>query len=222
MAETSVGGETTVDRPLERHVLVVDDVLLTREGVAELLRRAGLPARTAAGDLVGCDPGATVEPPPDVVLVNASTVDLAAITGALRRWWPCAVVAFGVPPDEASIVSCIELKLAGFLLADEPMANVLSLIATADPSNLQCPSGVVPILLRLVAEQPARGAAGGTLTAREDEIVRLLAEGLANKQIGIELGITPRTVKNHLRNIYEKLGVHSRSEAAALLRTASR
>ena len=56
----------------------------------------------------------------------------------------------------------------------------------------------------------------GSLTAREREVLNLLARGLSNRDIAEELVITNKTVKNHLSRIYEKIGVHSRAEAIAL------
>src|ERR1700693_5622951 len=92
---------------------------------------------------------------------------------------------------------------------------------TASDTNV--PSSVDVILLAHAGEdsglriQPTRGAAiiGPTLTNREREILALLADGLANKQIAARLGISKNTVKTHLELLFDKLGVSSRAEAVA-------
>ena len=67
------------------------------------------------------------------------------------------------------------------------------------------------MLVRMEAAERLRG-----LTAREREVLNLLARGMSNRDIAEELVITNKTVKNHLSRIYEKIGVHSRAEAIAL------
>ena len=78
-----------------------------------------------------------------------------------------------------------------------------------------------PYAARVLAEQyrhPEGSAQDpyGTLTAREREVLNLLARGMSNRDIAEDLVITNKTVKNHLSRIYEKIGVHSRAEAIAL------
>ena len=68
----------------------------------------------------------------------------------------------------------------------------------------------------------SRRTASGALTAREREVLNLLARGLSNRDIAEQLVITNKTVKNHLSRIYEKIGVHSRAEAIALWRASAR
>lgn len=104
-------------------------------------------------------------------------------------------------------------------LRNDPAFQVVSVAATTD----DLPSSAEVVLVARSAddapavEQPTRRdvAIGTMLTTREREILALLADGLANKQIAARLGISPNTVKTHLELLFEKLGVSSRAEAVA-------
>ena len=218
MSEAAWVAAGTGATPVEKRVLVVDGNLLTREGVAEILRKRGLVAATAeAGSDALAATAAAFEP--DVALVNASTVALAEVMAAV----PCAVVAFGVGSSPEEVTRCIRLQPAGFLLESEPLTRLFDLIDTARADDPQCPAAVVPMLLRLVAGGvPAAATTARALTSREQQILALLRDGYANKEIGVQLGITTRTVKNHLHNVFDKLAVHSRGEAVARTRTQLR
>ena len=97
-------------------------------------------------------------------------------------------------------------RVAALLRAD----GELALVGTADDADLVVSERVVS------TSAPGAVAPGGALTARELEVLRLVARGLSNKEIAADLGITTHTVKYHLAAVLEKLGVRSRTEAVSL------
>jgi DNA-binding NarL/FixJ family response regulator len=98
--------------------------------------------------------------------------------------------------------------------------DLVDAVERAARGELQCSPQVAGTLIRRLAWRAAAGATliPSPLTARESEIVRLIDEGLSNKEIAVRLGIEVATVKNHVHNLLEKLRVRRRSEAAARLR----
>ncbi len=97
-------------------------------------------------------------------------------------------------------------RMAALLRADGEVA----LVGTAEDADLVVSERVVS------TAAPGAVAQGGALTARELEVLRLVARGLSNKEIAADLGITTHTVKYHLAAVLEKLGVRSRTEAVSL------
>ncbi len=97
-------------------------------------------------------------------------------------------------------------RVAALLRADGEVA----LVGTAEDADVVVSERVV------ATAAPGAVAQGGALTARELEVLRLVARGLGNKEIAADLGITTHTVKYHLAAVLEKLGVRSRTEAVSL------
>jgi DNA-binding NarL/FixJ family response regulator len=98
-------------------------------------------------------------------------------------------------------------RVAALLRADREIA----LVGMADHADLVLSERVVPTAAAATAAHP-----GSALSARELDVLRLVARGLANKEIAAELGITTHTVKFHLAAVLDKLGVRSRTEAVSL------
>jgi DNA-binding NarL/FixJ family response regulator len=130
------------------------------------------------------------------------------------------VTVFG---DEQHVVSAIEAGATGYILKDSTAADVVSCIRLLRAGG----SPVSPVVARSVlrAIRNRMGGAGGNtrpggaspdnnpLSARETEILQLLAKGMSFNEIGEILGISPHTVTAHIKKIYRKLAVHSRGEA---------
>jgi DNA-binding NarL/FixJ family response regulator len=128
------------------------------------------------------------------------------------------VTVFG---DEQHVVSSIEAGATGYILKDSTPADVISCIrllrAGGSPvSPVVARSVLRAIRNRIGASAPAARAAqpeNSPLSARETEILQLLAKGMSFNEIGEILGISPHTVTAHIKKIYRKLAVHSRGEA---------
>jgi len=197
-------------------VLVADGVRLTREGLAELLQGEGMRVTAAsamAEDITHKLTDSTIQ----IVVCNAATIDLKRAVAVVRSVREMPIIAMSVSETVADVALCAELHLAGFIMADDSVDDLIQMIRTAEVDNPQCPIQAVPMLMQAFRQQVSKSMTGARLTARESEIAALLQEGLANKEIASLLGITTRTVKNHLHHVYDKLGVHSRGEVAAWL-----
>ena len=207
---------------IAKRVLVVDDTRLSREGLTSLLKgEPWIAALDTAEDLA-----TTIERlrnfGPDVILLNMATVGSLDIVGAVVGADSHAcVVAIGVSGREDEVIALAEAGVAGYLLREGSRTDLVNTIQSVARGEILCPPQITAALLRRVASMAAERrslAARSHLTAREHQILRLIDQGLSNRQIGQHLGIEVRTVKNHVHNILEKLQVHRRGEAAARMR----
>jgi len=202
-------------------VMLVDDHTLFRSGLSELLERRGIEVCAAVGDgEEGCRLAAELEP--DVVLLDLRMPELDGLS-VLERLaalgLDCAVVMLTTSSDERDLVTSLRSGARGYLLKDmEPDQLVDALAAVVDGETVVAPE-MTSVLARVVkggelaSGRPERFS---SLTPREFEILRHLAEGQSNKEIARDLGITDGTVKLHVRSILRKLEVRSRVEAAVI------
>jgi two-component system, NarL family, nitrate/nitrite response regulator NarL len=205
-------------------LLIIDDTCLYREGLAAILgREEWVSATRAAADTDSAFRELDVFQP-DVVLLNMATLDSAAILHAVARTAPAVrVVAIGVSDNEEEVIACAEAGVAGYLLRCQSLADLVVVVQSAARGETLCTPRTAAALLRRVAALAAERrwpAETARLTAREREILDLIDQGLSNKEVARLLCIEVRTVKNHVHNILEKLNVHRRGEAAALMRAA--
>jgi DNA-binding NarL/FixJ family response regulator len=195
-------------------VLLVDDHAVVRHGLASLLRGAGF-------DVVGSlDDGAlaaqaAVELQPDLVLMDLSmpTVDGIEATRAVRAARPGSkVVILTSFAEHDRLHAALEAGAVGYLLKDaEPEDIIRGLLAAA--------AGGVPLSPRAAAallpeNRPTSNATLEALTAREREVLALVATGLPNKSIARRLEISEKTVKAHLTRVFAVVGVADRTSAA--------
>jgi len=155
---------------------------------------------------------------PDVVVMDIMMprMDGIAATEAIRRELPdTEVLALTSAADDESVVGAIRAGAIGYLLKNSEPGDVIQAIKAAAAGQVQLSPEAATRLMRGVA--PAQPADGGEpLTERETDVLRLLARGLANKEIARELRIGEKTVKTHVSNVLAKLGVQSRTQAALL------
>ena len=202
-------------------VMIVDDHTLFRSGLSELLERRGIEVCAAVGDgEEGCRVAAELEP--DVVLLDLRMPGLDGLS-VLERLaaldLQCAVVMLTTSSDERDLVTSLRSGARGYLLKDmEPEQLVDALAAVVDGETVVAPE-MTSVLAKVVkggALESGRPNRFSSLTPREYEILRHLAEGQSNKEIARDLGITDGTVKLHVRSILRKLEVRSRVEAAVI------
>jgi len=201
-------------------VLIVSGIRIYREGLALALRsRAEIVCVGTAADAVSAAAAAR-SAGPDAAVVDVAMSDAFAAIRAITPYVP--TLALGVGGDDLAVVQCAELGVSGYLTRDDTLADVAVAVERVTRGELLCPPEVGAALLRrmrALGPAPApSGPAGVRLTAREMEIVELIGQGLPNKSIARRLCIELPTVKNHVHNVFEKLGVSRRDEAAAWLR----
>jgi two-component system, NarL family, nitrate/nitrite response regulator NarL len=202
-------------------VLLVADVSVHRDSLVEQLdREPGIQVVGATSDLAeGVEEVWTLSP--DLVLLDVAAEQRVEAIAALVAAIPdVRVVAFGVPATESDIIACAEAGVAACVTREASFAELVATIERVGSGESLCSPQVAAVLLRRVAMLAAEhgGDPAASLTSREREILELIDEGLSNKQIAQRLCIEVPTVKNHVHNLLEKLGVQSRYEAAALLR----
>jgi DNA-binding NarL/FixJ family response regulator len=162
---------------------------------------------------------------PDATLLDLTTSDSLAVMRRLANEVPeSRVVALAVPEDEAAVIACAEAGVAAFLTRDQSVEDLLETLASVARGEARVSPKLAAMLLRrvtaLAAERPAppgQHSRRARLTRREHQVLRLLDEGLSNKEIAQRLCIELPTVKNHVHRILEKLAVHRRAEAVAWL-----
>jgi DNA-binding NarL/FixJ family response regulator len=150
---------------------------------------------------------------PDVLLLDLAMPDLdgIAVTRRLATETPeTRVVLFTSFSDRDGIVAALDAGAVGYLLKDaEPQELHSAIRAAARGEAPLAPKAAAALL----AERGPRSDAP-ELTGREREILSLVLEGLANKQIARRLGISEKTVKGHLTNLFQRIGVTDRTQAA--------
>ncbi|NKR31474.1 response regulator [Prescottella equi] len=195
-------------------VLLVDDHLVVRAGLRALLDSQ--PDITVIGEAdTGEDAVAmAADRSPDVVMM-----DLALGTGidgveAIRRIRAARpeqpVLVFTTYDTDADVVRALDAGAIGYLLKDSAPPDIFGAIRDAVAGR----SVLSPPVASRVLDRMRRP--DQALTAREAELLSLLAEGLTNKELGKRLFISEATVKTHLAHIYAKLGVDSRAAAVSI------
>ena len=156
---------------------------------------------------------------PDVVLMDIHLPGESGIacTARLREKTPAVqVIMLTVYKDIKVIFQALKAGACGYVLKRSDEKEVLHAIAEVRAGGAPMTSEIARMVVRSFLEPAAAGAATtDTLSAREMEILALVAEGLSNKEIGARLHISFATVRTHLMHIYEKLHVRCRTEAAA-------
>jgi DNA-binding NarL/FixJ family response regulator len=202
-------------------VIVVDDHDLFRTGLVSLL--AAEPDLDVIGQASGGRAAVRLagELAPDVVLMDLRMPDLAgpeATREILARNPSIRVVALTVVADEVEVAAAMQAGASGFLAKETPVAGVAMAVRAAAQGVAWLSPGAADVLLAHVRRDGPETAADtgpeSRLSARELEVLRGVARGMDNAEIAAELGISPRTAKNHVSNILGKLGAASRLQVA--------
>lgn len=150
---------------------------------------------------------------PDVILMDILMPVMDGITaiGEVRRALPeTEVIALTSVLEDAKVVGAVKAGAIGYLLKDTRGDELCRAIKAAAAGQVQLSPQAAARLVREVRAPESPEA----LTERETEVLRLLAQGKANKEIAAALSIGENTVKTHVSNVLEKLGVQSRTQAA--------
>ncbi len=201
-------------------ILLADDHPIVRDGLRLLLERApDLAVVCEAGD----GPEAlrlAVALRPDVLILDLALPELSGVEVARRLqadWSPVKILALSAHDDAAYVRGVLTHGAAGYLLKDEARQTIVDAVRGVARGERGWLSRQVAACL-FQPEQAANQDAPVSLpvlTAREREVLRLVARGQNNEQIAGILGISSGTVRAHLVAIFPKLGVHRRSEAVA-------
>lgn len=222
--EQPIGVGHAGDVLIAAQILIVDDCTLQRENLAAILQNDGVATPAVAWDLPSVR-AALAEMVPHVVLLSMMTRGSIALLRAVREACPLArVIVVGISEDdETDIIACAEAGVAGYHLRTESLNELLRLISKVADGESACSPRVSAILLSHLSALAAQRQPSNkelVLTAREMQILQMLEMGLSNRDIADRLCITLHTVKNHVHSVLSKLGVSTRTEAAAVSRSS--
>lgn len=196
-------------------VMLVEDHPLVRAAIRQTLSVPGIEVIAEAWSAESAL-DAIREQRPDVMLVD---IDLPGMNGVqlVREVAPrlpeCKIVMLTASGRTDDVVSAIRNGAAGYLTKDLPADALVRSVLGLRQGDLPMPRRLAAELVsRLV--RPSFGAEDSGLSKREVEVLRLVADGLTDREISEALGISPRTVGRHVGNILDKLGVRNRAEAA--------
>jgi DNA-binding NarL/FixJ family response regulator len=153
---------------------------------------------------------------PDVVLMDINLPGMSGIecTAALKRDCPRSqVIMVTVYEDTESIFRALQAGACGYLLKRAPSAEILEAIAEVRNGGAPMTGEIARRVVEAFQMPAPADAATVVLSSREHELLALLSQGFSNKEIADKLDIAYQTVKVHLKHIYEKLHVRSRTEA---------
>lgn len=200
-------------------VLLVDDHRMIREGLRRSLEDHGFEVVGEAGDgQEGIRMAVALEP--DVVLMDVTmpVLDGVEATRQIRLLWPPAKVVMLTMHTDADVVErALQAGAVDYLVKDcttEDLVRAIRLAAAGESSKSPEPEPGCSKLPDVKTQVPAVGsAAEPVVSAREAQVLQLIADGLSVKEVSRTLFISGKTVKNHLASIYAKLGVRDRTQA---------
>lgn len=194
-------------------VLIVDDHAIVRQGLRLFLTTD--PELEIVGEATNGQEAVDLaaEKHPDVILMDLLMPVMNGVeaTGIIKRQNPdTEIIALTSVLEDASVVNAVRAGAIGYLIKDTEVSELVRAIKAASEGQVQLsPKAAQRLLADIRAPQSPE-----KLTDRETDVLRLVAQGKANKEIARDLGIGEKTVKSHVSSILSKLGVTSRTQAS--------
>jgi two-component system, NarL family, nitrate/nitrite response regulator NarL len=213
-------------------IVIASELRLLRDGLADALaRRRAMRVVAVTADADGARAAAGAHGA-DVVLLDVALDGALALVRELASHATLRVIAVAVADDEDDLVACIEAGASGYIARDGTIDDVVAAVRSVGRGETICSPRLAASLFRRLAglererrahrrDDALHANAAQVLSPRECEILALIEQGLANKEIASRLGIEIATVKNHVHRILEKLHVTRRGQAVARARTSA-
>jgi DNA-binding NarL/FixJ family response regulator len=197
-------------------IFIADDHAVVREGTRTLLERE--PDMQVVGEAADGEEAVIEKLKPDVAIIDISMPKLSGVE-VIRRIKPhlpsIAVLVLTAYDNDEYIFAVLEAGAAGYLLKDIPGKEIVEAVRSVySGESVLHPSVARKVIQRAIgtAARPNRDEAV-ELSEREQEVLKMIAKGLSNKDIAEKLIISSRTVQGHINKIFQKLNVGSRTEA---------
>jgi DNA-binding NarL/FixJ family response regulator len=208
-------------------VLIVDDQRLMREGLRTLIELEGDLEAVGEAENGTAALAAYAELQPDVVLMDIRMPEMDGVEATRRicqQWPPARILILTTFDNDNYVFEGLRAGAMGYLLKDVSGAELAAAIRTVASGNALIGSSVARKVLTQLARQPSAAPANAEplaepLSEREQEILRLVAQGYSNPQIAQELHLAEGTVKNYVTNILQKTGSRDRTQAAVRARS---
>jgi DNA-binding NarL/FixJ family response regulator len=202
-------------------VALIEDNRLVREGIAALLNQ--LPDFRVVASASGGDTALLRQNNPQVVLLDLGlrNGDSLRVAERVKRDFPeSRIIVMDVLPAHEDLVEFVNAGVAGFIMKDATLEDLAATIrSVADGANVLPPQMTGSLFSQIARDAVAKGRPKALeavrMTPREREVIGLIADGLGNKEIAGRLHIATHTVKSHVRNVMEKLMLHTRLQIAA-------
>jgi DNA-binding NarL/FixJ family response regulator len=199
-------------------VVIYEDNVFLRNSTADLIRSSG--RLELMGAFENCDhvEEEMMELQPDVVLMDIEMAGTDGLEGLqiIHRHFPdIHVMMLTVFDDSDRVFQAICSGASGYLLKKTPPEKIIEAIEDVIQGGAPMTSVIARKVLQLFSKSPAKSDELNKLTVREQEVLQLLVNGNSYKMIASEMNITIETVRTYIKHIYEKLQVHSATEAIA-------
>ena len=201
---------------MQVRVVIVDDHVMVREGIKQLLEMDG--DIMVVGEASDGEEGLRVmeQTDPDVMLLDVNMPKMNGLevlqkikeSGIKRN-----VLILTIHNEVEYLLRAVEIGVSGYVLKDSELAVLRKAIFTVYEGNTYIQPSLVPLLQQNLSLNDEKVNEEG-LTKREMQVLKLIAEGLYNKEIADRLTISEKTVKNHVSNIFRKIEVSDRTQAA--------
>jgi DNA-binding NarL/FixJ family response regulator len=202
------------------NVLIADDHPLIRQGLKQILELENDISVIAQASNGNEAVQMTREYKPDVVLMDINMPGISglqAIQEIRQEKLPCKIIVLTVNDDREYLFKTLQMGAEGYVLKDAEPSVLLEAIRNVYSGQSYIQPNMTSELVRefnRVTQHDKEKHEENDLTDREIEVLKLIAEGMINKEIAKQLYISEKTVKNHVSNIFRKLNVSDRTQAA--------
>lgn len=199
------------------NILLADDHRMIREGLKQLLEMdPGIEVVGEAGDGYECLNLANKTKPNIVLLdLNMPNLDGLQVLNIMKQQkMICKVIILTIHNEVDYLIKALDNGCDGYVLKDSDFDTLKRAIFSVYSGDTYIEPSLVPLLNSSLAERDVLKEKVSDLTKRELEVLKMIASGAFNKEIALTLNISERTVKNHVSNIFKKIGVSDRTQAA--------
>jgi DNA-binding NarL/FixJ family response regulator len=202
-------------------VAVIEDNRLVREGITALLNQLPDLRVVAGGDSDAAAALTTIAPQVVLLDLGLRNGDSLRIAEKVRKEFPASkIIVMDLLPVHEDIVEFVNAGVSGFIMKDATLDDLVRTIrSVAEGVNVLPPQMTGSLFSQIARDAVTRGRPEALdavrMTPRERQVINLIAEGLGNKEIASRLHIATHTVKSHVRNVMEKLMLHTRLQIAA-------